>query len=184
MSRRGISLEEISEDYPIILVDTSALIGYLVSGGAVNTSVDSAHFFRKHIEGGKNFYFTPSVFKEYSNGGSHRKNLLDTIQSNYRILQLKEGEKLWYDVLFKQYSKIRDKFEIEETDYDFLVSGVVLSEARKKPVALISNDMGILRSWKFLLMEECLSPEKLGFFMRNGVESFKRVRPPKRYKKL
>ena len=184
MSRRGISLEKISEDYPIILIDTSALIGYLVSGGAVNTSVDSAHFFRKHIEGGKNFYFTPSVFKEYSNRGSHRKDLLDAIQFNSRILQLNGGEKLWYDVLFKQYSKLRDIFELAETDYDFLVSGFVLSEARKESVALISNDLGILRAWKFFLMRECLSSEELGFLIRIGDHIFKRIKPPKDYKKL
>ena len=182
MSRRGISLEKISEDYPIILIDTSALIGYLVSGGAVNTSVDSAHFFRKHIEGGKNFYFTPSVFKEYSNRGSHRKDLLDAIQFNSRILQLNSGEKLWYDVLSKGYSKIRD--ELAETDYDFLVSGVVLSEARKEPVALISNDIGILRAWKLFLMEECLSTIELGFLIRVGNDTFKKMRILKKYKKL
>jgi len=185
MSRRGISLEEISEDYPTILVDTSALIGP-IGRRSFNTAKDSAYFFIKHVGEGVGIYVTPSVFKEYSNGysPSHERSLLNAIQSNSGILQLNGGEKLWYDVLSKGYSEIMGKFEIEETDYDFLVSGVVLSEARKKPIALISNDIEILRAWKFFLMKECLSPEELGFFMRKGIETFKRVRPPKKYKKL
>ena len=192
MSSIERSLEEISEDYPIILVDTSVLIGHLNRGDTVNrsssfnTTVDSAHFFKKHIDNGMGIYVTPYVFREYSNGGSssHRRLLLDAIRDNSRILQLNGGEKLWYDVIFKGYFKIRDKFELAETDYDFLVSGVVLSDARKKPIALVSNDLGILRAWKSILMKESISPEKLGFLIRIGDYIFKRIKPPKDYKKL
>lgn len=185
MSTRGISLEKISGDYPIILVDTCVLIGEIDREGD-DIERNSANFFIDYINNGNSIYVTPFVFREYSNGSPlvHRNDLLDAIQLNRRILQLDSGEKLWYDVLSEGYSKIMGKFEIEETDYDFLVSGVVLSEARKKPVALISNDMGILRAWKFLLMRECLSPGELGFFMRKGRETFKRVRPPKDYKEI
>ena len=180
MSRRGISLEEISEDYPIILVDTSALIGKINREG-YDAVRNSANFFIDYIKNNRNsFYVTLSVFGEYYN----ERSLLDAIQSNSRILQFNGGEKLWYDVLFKQYSRIRDIFELAETDYDFLVSGVVLSEARKKPVALISNDIGILRSWKFLLIEECLSPIEFGFLIRVGNDTFKKARPPKKLQKI
>jgi len=185
MSTRRISLEKISGDYPTILVDTSVLIGYL-GRESINTTRDSAYFFIKHICDGVGIYVTSSVLREYSNGSSffHRKDLLDAIQDNSRILQFDEGEKLCYDLLFEEYSEIRDKFEVEETDYDFLVSGVVLSEVRKKPIALISNDIEILRAWKFLLMKESLSTIELGFFIRNGDKIFKKVKPPKNYKKL
>ena len=185
MSRRGISLEEISEDYPIILVDTCALIGE-IDGEGYNMKRNSANFFREYVDNGKGIYITPSVFKEYSNGGYslHRKRLLDAIESNSRILQLDGGEEIWYNLLFNSFLKIRDKFRLGETDYDFLISGAVLSEARKKPIALISNDIGILRAWKYVLMVECLSPEEFGFLTRIGDETFKRVKPPKNYTKI
>ena len=185
MSRRGISLEEISENYPIILVDTCVLIGP-IGRKSVNTTRDSVSFFIRYVGEGIGVYVTPSVFKEYSSGNyfSHERNLLDKIRDNSRILQLNGGEKLWYDVLSKGYSEIMGKFGIEETDYDFLVSGFVLSEARKESVALISNDLGILRAWKFFLMRECLSSEELGFLIRIGEETFKKVKPTKDYKKI
>ena len=185
MSRRGISLEEISKDYPTILVDTCVLIGQ-INGKGYDMVRNSAHFFKKHIDEGVMIHVTPSTFREYSDGGPlfDRKNLLDTLQDNDGIFQLSEGEKLWYDVLSKGYSKLRDKFKIEETDYNFLLSGVVIFQSRKAPTALISNDMGILRAWKFLLMKERLSPEELGFLIRIGDETFKKVNPPKNYKKI
>ena len=184
MSRRGVSLEEINMNYPMILVDTCALIGYLMGGKSVNAIVDSAHFFKKHIDGGKGVYVTSSVFTEYSNTYflSPRKRLLNTIESNSRILQLDDNEEIQYSLLHREYSGIKEEFYIGNVDYDFLVSGVVVSEARKKPVALISNDMGILRAWKFFLVEKSLSPIELKFLIRIGNETFKGAKPPKRYK--
>ena len=120
MSRRVASLEEISEDYPIILVDTCALIGYLNFSKVVNPEVgsytmrvDSANFFKKYINDGAGIYVTSSVFREYSIGDSssfHRKDLLDAIQSNSRILKFNEDERELYDEKSRKYSGIKNKF--------------------------------------------------------------------------
>ena len=50
MSKRAVSLEEISKDYPIILVDTCALIGYQSSSEVVNAGMDSAYSYRINME--------------------------------------------------------------------------------------------------------------------------------------
>ena len=195
MSRRVASLEEISEDYPIILVDTCALIGYLNFSEVVNAKVDSAYtmkvdsanFFKKYIDDGAGIYVTSSVFREYSIGSSsssHIKDLLDTIQSNSRILEFDEDERKLYNEKSRKYSEIKNKFLVGNADYDLLVSAFVLPEVRKKPVALVSNDIGILRAWKFLLMKEDLNLDKLRFLIRIGNKTFKKIKPPKDYKKI
>ena len=195
MSRRGISLEEISEEYPIILIDTCALIGYYGYSKSDNANydsiynvyVDSANFFKKYIDDGMEIYVTSSVFKEYSDGDSssvYRKNLLHAIQSNSRILKLDEDERKLHNEMSRKYYVIKDKFGLGYTDYDFLISGGILSKVRKEPVALISNDMGIFHAWKFLLMKENLDLDGLRFIIRIGNETFKKMKPPKNYKKI
>tara|TARA_Y100000296_G_C5079282_1_gene209068 strand:- start:230 stop:490 length:261 start_codon:yes stop_codon:yes gene_type:complete len=67
-----------------------------------------------------------------------------------------------------------------KTDLDFLFSGVVMAEARKQSVALISNDIGILHARNILLRKECLSPRNLAFFTRVYSNNFKIMRPFKR----
>ena len=195
MSRRGVSLEEISEDYPIILVDTCALIGYQGFSEVVNARVDSAYsyrinmevdsaiFFKKYINEGVGIYVTSFVFREYSIGSSsssYIKDLLDAIQSNSRILQLDEDERKLYNEISRKHHGVKNKFGLGYTDCDFLVSGI----ARKEPVALVSNDIGILHAWKFLLMKEGLSLDELSFLIRIGNETFKKIKPPKAYKKI
>lgn len=192
MSRRGVSLEEISEDYPIILVDTCALIGYqnfneAVNVTAYNMKVDSANFFKKYIDEGIGIYVTSSIFREYSIGGSsasHIKELSYTIQSNSRIIEFDEDEKKPYNEVSRKYSRIKNKFRLGNEDYDLVVSAVVLSKVRKESVALVSNDIGILRAWKFLLMKEDLSVAELRFLIRIGNKTFKKIKPPKDYKKI
>ena len=193
MSKRVASLEEISKDYPIILVDTCVLIGYQNFSGVVNADlsaynikVDSANFFKKYIDEGAGIYVTRSVFMEYSIGGSSfpMKDLLSTIQSNSRILEFDEDERKSYNERSRKHSGIKNKFLLGNVDYDLVVSAFVLSEMRKKPVALISNDIGILRAWKFLFMRENLSLDELRFLIRIGNETFKKIKPPKDYKKI
>ena len=195
MSRRVASLEEISKDYPIILVDTCALIGYQGSNKVVNAGVDSAYniqvnsanFFKKYIDEGTGIYVTTSVFREYSMGSSssfHIKELLYTIQSNSRILEFGEDERKLYNEISRKHSGIKNKFRLGNEDYDLVVSAVVLPEVRKESVALVSNDMGVLRAWKFLLMRENLSLAELRFLIRIGNETFKKIKPPKDYKKI
>jgi len=71
---RGLSLEEVSKEYPITLLDTSALLEKLsltLKGSItekishVEEEIDSAIFFREFLESGGNFYVTPNILEEY-----------------------------------------------------------------------------------------------------------------------
>jgi len=107
MSRRRVSLEEISEDYPIILVDTCALLGKLrVDKTKKNIEekillskmgADSAIFFREFLENGRGFYLTQNILEEYLRGTNYpyKKNAKKNsgnIQGDYLILMRKKRE--------------------------------------------------------------------------------------------
>jgi len=101
---------------------------------------------------------------------------------NSRILEFDNNEEIIYAFLHREYSEMQKRFDIGRADYDFLVSGGVLLETRKEPVALISNDMGILRAWKFFLKGEGLKSNELKFIKRIGSEIFEEAKLPRKYK--
>jgi|TARA_Y100000310_G_C20640748_1_gene793745 hypothetical protein len=180
MTRRVRTLEEISKAYQMILVDTSALISPIGYDG-FEIKKKSADFFARKFQEICRIGVTESVKNEYANvGSSSERKLMDELEN--RTLQLNGGERLWYEELSKLYSRVRSKFDIGDVDFDFLLSGIVVSEARKKSVALISNDTKMVRPWKFLLFRACLTPEELGFFIRKGEDAFKGTKFPKEIK--
>ena len=179
MTRRVWDLEKISENYSIILLDTCALmspIGYR-DFEIINESAD---FFSRKFKEIDKMSVTESVLFEYSNGSNSRKRINFTNELKDKVLQLSGGERLWYNELYKIYSIVRNRFEIGETDFDFLLSGIVVYEARKKSVALISNDTKMVRPWKFLLFRAGLTAKELGFFIREEEDLFKTIKLPKK----
>ena len=213
MSTRRRTLEEISERYPFILVDTSTLswssFGNIKTGldfeGIMSISEDkikSAIFFKEFLEGGKNFYVTQFILREYDHTSHYpyskiikkRKNisrkglelyrkkreesreigkLVRAFEENGGILELDEDERKLYGQMSRKYSFLKRKRDISEADYDFLISGVVVSMKRDL-TSLVSNDFKILYSWIDLLKKEKLTPEQLGFFIRKEFNVFKR----------
>ena len=213
MSTRRRTLEEISERYPFILVDTSTLswssFGNTKTGldfeGIMSISEDkikSAIFFKEFLEGGKNFYVTQFILREYARNAyypyskiiKNRKNiskkglelyrkkreesreigkLVRAFEENGGILELDEDERKLYGQMSRKYSFLKRKRDISEADYDFLISGVVVSMKRDL-TSLISNDFKILYSWIDLLKKEKLTTEQLGFFIRKEFNVFKR----------
>tara|TARA_Y100000310_G_C20672579_1_gene811141 strand:- start:1753 stop:2412 length:660 start_codon:yes stop_codon:yes gene_type:complete len=71
-----LSLEEVAEEYPIILFDTCALLGRIKESeeGIENRiweeeeQINSAIFLREFIENSGGFYITPEILREYSKG--------------------------------------------------------------------------------------------------------------------
>ena len=179
MSTRVWNLERISKNYPLVLVDTCALISPIGYWGfeAAEKSVD---FFDKKFKEIDGMSVTKSVLEEYSRGinSSRRRRFTDELK--HKILQLDGGERLWYKELYESYSGVGDKFEVGGIDIDFLLSGIVVCEARKTPVALISNDTKMIRPWKFLLIGACLTAKEVGFFVRKGEDIFKTTKLPRK----
>jgi len=76
MASRARTLEQVNSEYPIILIDTSALLSTFKYNGNDNFSEkksrselfeSSAVFYREFLEGGGIFYITPSVIREFIN---------------------------------------------------------------------------------------------------------------------
>ncbi|MCH8945682.1 MAG: hypothetical protein IIA85_02055 [Nanoarchaeota archaeon] len=160
----------------------------------------STIFFKKFLEEGKNFYVTPSILKEYDTyypynkiiknrkntskkclemyrkrreESKERRKLIRVLKENYGILEFDGNEKKLYDEMSRKYSFLKRKKNISEADFDFLISGAVVSMKRNL-TSLISNDFGIFYSWRELLKKEKLTPKQLGFFVRKEFNVFKR----------
>ena len=222
MATRIKTLEEIGKRYPFILVDNSSLnwssferietnlLDFERKMSISEERIKSAILFKEFLEGGKNFYITQLILREYDRSAyypyskkiKNRKNnskknlelhrkrreeskeigkLARSFGENCRILELNEDERKLYDKMSRKYSFLKRKRDISEADFDFLISGAVVSRTRDL-TSLISNDFGIFYSWMELLRREKLTPEKLGFFIRKDFNVFKRGKLQKNIK--
>lgn len=214
MATRIKTLEEISERYGFILIDTSSLtwsslknieVRLLDFEGLMSIPkeiIKSTVLFKEFLEERKNFYVTQLILEEYNHNAyypykkiiKNRKKiskkglklcrkkreaskemgkLVRALEENGGILELDEDERKLYGKMSKKYSFLKRKRNISETDFDFLIAGVVVS-MRRNLTSLISNDFGIFYSWRELLKKEKLEPEQLGFFVRKDFNAFKR----------
>jgi len=163
----------------------------------------SADFFRDFIENNGCFYVTQAVLDEYSfrsnypynkkirkSGGRRsegvlelrrekrdeskkRRNLIRLLEERERVLQLDENEEKRYNSLCRRYLYLKGKKGLSKTNFDFLISGAVVSEKRG-PTCLISNTFKILHSWQALVRGKGITPEEFGFFLRDDINVFRR----------
>ena len=164
----------------------------------------SIEFWKNNLESYKNFYTTSKVIEEmrdvkhYDYKRSIKKYLLR--KSHYRILQLqrsirdanKERNKLImrleedrilalnleergrYSYFYDLSHNLKNYYKLSETDFDLLILGRILSQTRG-PSAIISNDFGIVKAWKYLLNKNKFSLDNFGFFVRQKLSSFRRL---------
>lgn len=84
------------------------------------------------------------------------------------IVSLEQNK--FYKHLRKKYSSLASWYGVHKTDFDFFVSGAVLSS--NGPVALISNDIPILNLWSYFLKIEGGDSSDFGFFVRREFDGF------------
>jgi len=103
---RELSLEEVSKEYPIMLLDTSVLLGELGPRSEediekkilkLKREMNSAIFFREFLESGGDFYLIPNILKEYLSGTNY----------SYKKIIKKNGGHIQRERLFLM-RKIRD----------------------------------------------------------------------------
>ena len=105
-----------------------------------------------------------------------RSRLIRYLEDEGRILKLNEKEQGLYKNLFEKYKKCGDYYGLSEVDFNLLISGAVVAQTRE-PSAIISNDItGLARTWNFFLKKENISREKFGFFVREDISLFRRLR--------
>ena len=90
-----------------------------------------------------------------------RKELTDAFIDNSRVLKLNEDEQTIYSCLRVRYCGMKEEYKLSENDWDFLISGLALSQKRAS-LALISNDIYILNALKkFLKLTQKLQTLKM-----------------------
>ena len=105
------------------------------------------------------------------------RKMIDFYVDNGKILSFSEEDKKAYMGLSKKYNSLKERNSLSEADFDFLISGLVLSQ-KGESSALLSNDFGIVKSWKFILYHRNIFPEKFGFFLRHYFPNFEKLSLP------
>ncbi len=102
------------------------------------------------------------------------KDLVSTIENRGAILKLNEIERGVHSELYIENEFLREilKIPLSPEDYDFLISGVVISQTRGK-TGIISNDCGINLAWRKIVTKYPVLNCKLDFYFREKVDLFK-----------
>jgi|TARA_Y100000310_G_scaffold107162_2_gene105612 hypothetical protein len=213
MVKKQKSFKGVTLEYPITLIDTSALLhplegcpdkedkSYQARILYSRISLNSSIFFRRFLEQRNTFYVTRNVLEEYTpeplrkvspshgikyllfnerqRNDEKRRDFIELLRSNGNVIQLSEREQEYYSFFNRAHKDIMDRERLSETDSDLLISGVVVSKTRGA-TCLISNDFGILRSWKDLVRGGKIAPEEFGFFLRKEPDVFERANYPYR----
>ncbi|MBA7524775.1 hypothetical protein ES705_16917 [subsurface metagenome] len=159
---------------------------------------------QNYIGKGSNFYITPLISEELQAGYNysikknikrmgfcrnrgllklHRKEresykeqrkLVETFRDKNKILELREGEKIFYQIFYNRYIEFKEKYNLSEADFNFLISGMTLAKARCS-VTLVSNDLGIFHARGDIWKEETRWPKKFKFFVRRDFLDFEKI---------
>ncbi len=93
-----------------------------------------------------------------------KKRFLKEIKNKNRIIILEDCEKKLYNEFFYKHKNLVKQNDLSVPDYDFLITGVVLSLKRKN-TAIVTNDFPLLRSYELIIKERKISPTRCGAFI-------------------
>jgi len=116
-----------------------------------------------------------NLFYKREEDSQERMKLVEMLESKGMVLKLTKAELEEHASFCRKYDYFKSKEEIKDVDFDLLISAAVVSKMRKPHTCLISNDFGILYSWKDLRREEETRPERFGFFLRKEFDVFERA---------
>ncbi len=102
-----------------------------------------------------------------------RNRLVNTFLTNNRIFQLNDKEQNSYQYLYNKYLDLKKEYNLSYIDFNILIQG--MSRAKKTgPVALASNDYGILKASKVILEKEDIC-HKFEIFIRRNFLDFEKI---------
>lgn len=116
-------------------------------------------------------------YQHYHEVCSHRKEkikLLKLIKKKKKIINFDQDEKIEYANYFEKNFYLKRRNHLSDSNYDLLISWLVLSLNRGN-TALLSNNFPLLYSYQTLIYKEKLNLEKEGFFIRSKREFFKKT---------
>lgn len=113
------------------------------------------------------------------NLNTERNLLIRALEEEQKILKFNKKEQDLYNRFYEKHLKLHEDYLKSDNcdgvvDYDLLISGGVMAKLQGSS-AIISNDFGIVSAWRDFLKREKLSNKKFGFFLRTGLEIFKKL---------
>jgi hypothetical protein len=108
-----------------------------------------------------------------------RRRVANAFNDNQRILVLNDGMRRIYDEKSAEYSALREKYGLSETDFDLLIKGMALAMA-SKPAVLVSNDFKIFHARNEIIKDNFGNKPYLiryaGFLVRRDYFRFERLK--------
>lgn len=173
-------------------------VGRLVRQDRVKTTREYISRLVESVESGKPIYLTKGIVDELKRSSICRvrrkyskvsqrirersisiKNLEDLFSLKDRLISILHNNRhiidteddCVYGSFLDRYGYLKERYGISDNDEEMLLAGLVISQ--RIPCALLSNDMGILRSYHHLKNLLDFSFNELGFFLTMGTFSFK-----------
>jgi len=163
--------------------------------------IDYIIFLQECLRKNYPFYITKKVIKEINQGGGYARNYKIRLRHStyprkrkvfvspktierescefnrlislfeHHIIQLTDSEMKSYSLLSSRFPYLINFNGLSETDFDFLINGVVLANNRGK-TTLLTNDSGIRRAWFYLTKKRIVDPFNLTLFKGSGLDYF------------
>ncbi|MGM5485378.1 MAG: hypothetical protein ACQEP1_05920 [Nanobdellota archaeon] len=198
-----VKVEEIVNDYEVVLLDTNVILNYAYPGKEQKRQVPkgenakSFSFWRKVLEENGNIFVPEKIYEElfpekklkFTNKTvtkSYNKRKKDMLK-NLNIFSMSEKELALYQELYEEIvpsdfnsfttGSLRENTSLE--DYDLLVSGLVKA-VNDVPTAMISNDRNLCKRWTEI-RKNGQKDAPLAFYQRLYENVFKEMDPFHQY---
>jgi len=87
----------------------------------------------------------------------------------------------YYLALQRQYGSFKNRFEMSEADFDFLLSGLILAK-KHGHASLVSNDFGIINARNELVNRDEISDKNFSFLIKRDFFVFEDISVVRSYK--
>jgi len=168
-----------------------------------NRITNSAIFFTEQFQNSGNFQVTHSVIEEYSpktfslkkrvkqkfvqgnrnelrwyrtimRENKERRRLINVFEEKDMVFKLDKIKKEIYNYFRKIYSGFEEMRKLDETDLDFLISGLTIFD-KNTSCLLISNDFQIMYAWRKIVLTQKLDSKNFGFYFRKQFNGFEKA---------
>ena len=105
----------------------------------------------------------------------HEKGkVINAFTDNNKIILLDDEKRRVYFTASKKYQNFKTKYELSDTDFDFLITGLSLA-ATSRPVIFLSNDLKIYHARNEIVEDMNLNRNDARFFIRDRIFEFREI---------
>ncbi len=115
------------------------------------------------------------IQKAIKDANKERNLLIRSLRDEQRIWGRDREEQNLYEESYEKHYGFKTKYNLNGADFPLLISGFVAAQTRGSS-AILSNDFGIARAWNALSEQENFSTNKFGFFVREDLTFFKKLK--------